>query len=152
MAKQRPGRPLEGKVNVVGVRPRVSLTDRDGAVADLSITLTGGSGRAPVPVTFSVGLNVPLSGRARLIDDATQRVVAESTRSGSAHVFRNVPVVSPGSGRTRRFRITNVRANAAGLAASQRLIPTQILAFVSVSAPFRIPLSGAQQNVAAMRR
>jgi hypothetical protein len=64
--------------------------------------------------TVSVGLNVPLSGRARLTDDASGAVVAESTRSGGTHVFKNVPVVPPGS-RTRIFRITNVRANASGL-------------------------------------
>ena len=114
MAKQSVSRPLEGKVSIVGVRPRVSLADRDAPVADVSITLTGGSGRTPVPITFSVGLNVPLSGRARLTDDATGAVVAESTRSGGTHVFKNVPVVPPGS-RTRIFRITNVRANASGL-------------------------------------
>lgn len=151
MAKQSPSRPLQGKVGIVGVRPRVSLTERNAPVADVSIALTGGSGRTPVPVTFSVGLNVPASGRARLTDEVTGTVVAESTRSGGAHVFRNVPVVPPGS-RTRVFRITNLRANAAGLGASQTLVPTQIVAFVSVSAPFRIPLSGSQQNVAALGR
>ena len=71
MAKQSPIRPLEGKVSIVGVRPRVSLTERNASVADVSIALTGGSGRTAVPVTFSVGLNVPVSGRARLTDEAT---------------------------------------------------------------------------------
>ena len=151
MAKQSPSRPLEGKVSIVGVRPRVSLTKRNAPVADVSIALTGGSGRTPVPITFSVGLNVPVSGRARLTDEATGTVVAESARSGGAHVFRNLPVVPPGS-RTRVFRITNIRANAAGLAASQTLIPTQIMAFVSAAAAFRIPLTGSQQNVAVLRR
>jgi hypothetical protein len=151
VAKQSLNRPLEGKVSIVGVRPRISLTERSAAVADLSVALTGGIGRASVPVTFTVGLNVPLSGRARLTDDAGN-LVAESTRSGSACVFKNVPVTPPGSGRTRRFRIINVRANANGLGASQTPLPTQVVAFVSASAPFRIPLSGSQQNVAALGR
>jgi hypothetical protein len=152
MAKQSPAGPLKGKVSVVGVRPRVSLADRAAPVAELSVALTGGGGRAPVPITFSVGLNVPVAGRAQLMDDARGTVLAESTRSGSIYVFRNVPVIPPGNGRTRTFRITNVRANANGLGASQTLIPTQIVAFVSLSGPFRIPLAGSQQNVAAMRR
>src|SRR5213592_1730995 len=119
-------RPLEGKVAIVGARPRVSLTDRAATVADLSITLTGGTGRTAIPITFSVSLNVPPSGRARLMDD-TGKVIAESTRSGSEMVFRDVAVVSPGS-RSRVFRITNIRANAAGLGGSAS--PSQIVAFV----------------------
>ena len=151
MAKQSPTRPLEGKVSIVVCARACRSPKRNASVADVSIALTGGSGRTAVPVTFSVGLNVPASGRARLTDEATGAVVAESTRSGGAHVLRNVPVVPPGS-RTRVFWITSVRANAAGLGPSQTLIPTQIVAFVSVSAPFRIPLTGSQQNVAALRR
>ena len=151
MAKQSLSRPLEGKVSIVGVRPRVSLTERAAPVADVSIALTGGSGRTPVPITFSVGLNVPVSGRAQLTDDATGTVVGESSRSGGAQVFRNVPVTPPGS-RTRVFRITNIRANAAVIGAASTLIPNQIVAFVSASAPFRVPLTGSQQSVAALRR
>ena len=152
MAKQLNARPLEGKVSVLGGRPTVSLADRAAAVADLSITLTGGSGRGAMPMTFSVGLNVPLAGRAQLIDDATQTVVAESRRAGNTLVWSNVPVIPPGTNRTRVFRITNLRGNASGLGASPPFIPSQIIAFVSVSAPFRVPLSSAQQNVAVIRR
>jgi hypothetical protein len=130
VAKQSNMRPLEGKVKVLGGRPTVSLTDRDAAVADLSIMLTGGSGRVSVPVTFSVGLNVPPAGRARLIDDATHTLVAESRRSGQTLVWSDVPVIPPGNNRTRVFRITNLRANANGLSVSPTLIPSQIVAFV----------------------
>jgi hypothetical protein len=96
MPRRSASRPLEGKVSIVGVRPQVSLTDRRAKVADLSITLTGGSGPTPVPITFSISLNVPLSGGAQLTDGAGT-VLAESTRSGSAQVFRDVPVIPPGS-------------------------------------------------------
>ena len=150
MAKQSPRGPLEGQVRIVGVSPQVSLTDRRAKVADLSITLTGGSGPTPVPITFSISLNVPLSGGAQLTD-AAGTVIAESTRSGSAQVFRDVPVVPPGS-RARVFRITNIRANASAIAAASFGGGTPIVVFVSVSGPLRIPLAGSQQNVGAIRR
>ena len=160
MAKQstitRASRPLEGSVRTVGVRPTLSLTERDVAVADLSISLTGGTGRTRTPMTFSVGLNAPLAARARaeLIEEATQSRIAVATRSGGAYVFKDVPVVPPGTGATRVFRITNVRANASQFARQARNIEDQIqvLAFVAVSAPLRIALAGAQQTVAVARR
>jgi hypothetical protein len=147
MAKQPSGGPLEGTVNVVGARTKVSVADRDAVVADLTITLTGGSGRTAVPITFAVGLNVPVSGRARLTDASTSRVLAESTRSGAGYLFKDVPVTPPGA-LARTFRITNLRANAAGIGASSGVGPSQIVAFVSASGPFRIPLARSQQNVA----
>ena len=112
MAKQstveRTSRPLEGSVRTVGVRPRLSLTERDVAVADLSISLTGGTGRARTPITFSVGLNAPLAARARveLIDEATQSRIAVATRSGGAYVFNDVPVVPPGTGQVVATRVS----------------------------------------------
>jgi len=65
----------------------------------------------------------------------------------NAIVWAGVPVVPPGSNRTRTFRITNLRANAAGLGASQTLIPTQIVAFVSVTPPGTLPIDNPQQVV-----
>jgi hypothetical protein len=65
----------------------------------------------------------------------------------NAIVWPGVPVVPPGTNRTRTFRITNVRANAAGLGASQTLIPTQIVAFVSVTPPGTLPIDNPQQVV-----
>jgi hypothetical protein len=65
----------------------------------------------------------------------------------NALVWPGVPVVPPGSNKTRVFRITNVRANAAGLGASQTLIPTQIVAFVSVTPPGTLPIDNPQQVV-----
>lgn len=152
MANQPTAAPLEGTVAVVGSRPKVSFASRDAAVADLSVTLTGGTGRAPVLLTISLGLNTPVTGRAQLTDAATNQVLAESTRSGSGYVFRNVPVTPPGA-RARRFRITNIRANASQLASGPAsTTPVQIVAFLSITGPFRIPLSGSQQNVAAIER
>jgi len=114
------------------------------------VTLTGGSGRAAVPLTIALSLNVPVSGRAQLTDDETNEVMSESTRSGSGYVFKDVLVTPPGV-RARRFRITNIRGNASTLA-SPVGTPAQIVAFVAISGPFRIPLAGSQQNVAAVER
>ena len=140
--------PLQGQVSVVGSRPRVTIGDRNAAVADLLVTITGGNGRTAVPVTFNVSLSVAVTGRARLTDESTG-AVTESSRSGSAYVFKDIPV-APARGRAaRRFRITNVRANATGLPLPSA-VPGQIVAFVALSAPFRLAVSGSQQNVATV--
>jgi len=76
-----------------------------------------------------------------------QRVQEGVGARENALVWAGVPVVPPGSNRTRTFRITNVRANAAGLGASQTLIPTQIVAFVSVTPPGTLPIDNPQQVV-----
>jgi len=60
--------------------------------------------------------------------------------------WQGVPVTPPGSN-TRTFRITNVRANAAGLGASQTLIPTQIVAYISVFPQGTLPIDNPQQTV-----
>jgi hypothetical protein len=62
-------------------------------------------------------------------------------------VWAGIPVIPPGSNRTRTFRITNVRANANGLGASQTLIPTQILAYISVFPQGTLPIDNPQQTV-----
>jgi hypothetical protein len=46
------------------------------------------------------------------------------------------------------FRFTNIRANAAGLGTSNTLIPTQIVAFISVSASQSLAINNPQQTVA----
>ena len=105
MPRRSASRPLEGKVSIVGVRPQVSLTDRRAKVADLSITLSGGSGSTPVPITFSISLNVPVSGGAQLTDGAGT-VLAESTRSATADQW----IFGLGSGavRSRRLAIASL--------------------------------------------
>jgi hypothetical protein len=127
----------------------VSIAARNAAVADLLVTLTGGNSREAVPMSFSVSLNAPLARtRARLIDEGTRKVVGQSTRRENTLTWSNIPVLPPGPNR-RIFRITNVRANASGIGVSTTPVP--IVATVSVSAAFRIPLTGATQNVAVAR-
>jgi hypothetical protein len=75
------------------------------------------------------------------------RVQEGTAARENAIVWAGIPVVPPGSNQTRTFRFTNVRANAAGLGASQTLIPTQIVAFVSVFPPGTLPIDNPQQVV-----
>ena len=124
------------------------------------LNAAGGDGHAHAVLRSRAG--VKLVGRVRLQPGERRRDVPErffqpfSMRRGSqegtgarenALVWAGVPVVPPGSNRTRVFRITNVRANAAGLGASQTLIPTQIVAFVSVTPPGTLPIDNPQQVV-----
>lgn len=74
-------------------------------------------------------------------------VGGQSVGNENLVVWQGVPVVPPGSNRQRIFRITNVRANANGLGASQTLIPTQILAFISVFPQGTLPIDNPQQTV-----
>jgi len=62
-------------------------------------------------------------------------------------VWAGVPITPPGTTGSRTIRITNVRANAAGLGASQTLIPTQIVAYISVFPQGTLPIDNPQQTV-----
>jgi len=73
---------------------------------------------------------------------------AAATTTQSALVWAGVPIVPPGTNQTRTFRITNVRANAAGAGVSTSLVPTQIIAFLSISASQSLALNNPQQAVA----
>jgi len=76
-----------------------------------------------------------------------QTIGGQSVGNENLLVWAGIPVVPPGSNRQRVFRITNVRANANGLGASQTLIPTQILAFISVFPSGSLPIDNPQQTV-----
>jgi len=75
--------------------------------------------------------------------------VANTTSQPNAVVWPGIPVVPPGTnGGTRTIRFTNIRANAAGLGTSNTLIPTQIVAFISVSGSQSFAINNPQQTVA----
>jgi hypothetical protein len=76
-----------------------------------------------------------------------QTIGGQSVGNENLLVWAGIPVVPPGSNRVRTFRITNVRANANGLGASQTLIPTQILAYISVFPQGTLPIDNPQQTV-----
>jgi len=120
-------------------------------------TAVGGATGTPTPFCVSPG---PTSNTATGV--ACNAPSAGATyQTGSYTVFRGtrqvgnpenivtwqgVPVTPPGSN-TRTFRITNIRANAAGLGASQTLIPTQIVAYISVFPQGTLPIDNPQQTV-----
>jgi len=68
--------------------------------------------------------------------------------ANAALVWAGIPFLPPGSNSTRTIRITNVRANAAGVPASTSLVPTQIFGFLSISASTSLALNNPQQAVA----
>jgi hypothetical protein len=77
-----------------------------------------------------------------------QPAAAANSTPNAAVVWAGVPIVPPGTNNTRTIRITNVRANAAGVPASTSLVPTQIFAFISISASQSLALNNPQQAVA----
>jgi hypothetical protein len=66
--------------------------------------------------------------------------------------FFGVPIDPPGTQTTRIIRITNLRGNANQLGVSSTLVPTQIVANISVSPPNLLPLNNPQQTVAFVAR
>jgi len=77
-----------------------------------------------------------------------QPATAANGTANAALVWAGVPIVPPGTNSTRVIRITNVRGNAAGVPASTSLVPTQIFAFLSISASQSLALNNPQQAVA----
>jgi len=66
--------------------------------------------------------------------------------------FFGVPIDPPGTSGHRIIRITNVRGNANQLGVSSTLVPTQIVANISVNPPNLLPLNNPQQTVAFVAR
>jgi hypothetical protein len=85
--------------------------------------------------------------RAGRSNQPNTTIGGQSVGNENVLVWAGIPVLPPGSNRTRTFRITNVRANANGLGASQTLIPTQILAYISVFPQGTLPIDNPQQTV-----
>jgi len=121
-------------------------------------TAIGGGTGTPTPFCVSPG---PTSNPISTLTTCNPANAGATYQTGTYTVFRGtrqvgnpenivtwqgVPVTPPGSN-TRTFRITNVRANAAGLGASQTLIPTQIVAYISVFPQGTLPIDNPQQTV-----
>jgi hypothetical protein len=100
-------------------------------------------------VDRGVACNTPAAALNQTYQSDTYTVfrAARAQQGENILVWAGVPVTPPGSNRTRTFRITNVRANASGLGASQTLIPTQILAYISVFPSGTLPIDNPQQTV-----
>lgn len=128
-------------------------------------TAIGGGTGTPTPFCISPGpasnsfSSVP--GAAGAPPACNPATAGATYQTGSYTVFRGtrqvgnpenivtwqgIPVTPPGTN-IRTFRITNIRANAAGLGASQTLIPTQIVAYLSVFPQGTLPIDNPQQVV-----
>jgi hypothetical protein len=142
---------LTGTVTTIGPRPKITVGQPAGAVADVGIKVTGGIPGTRVAVTFTVTLNIKLAttGTATLIDETGSARAVSAIKAGASYIFENVRFPAPGSA-ARTIRITNVRANATGLGASSAMIPAQIIAMVSMSSSSPIRLTGGQQTVATL--
>jgi hypothetical protein len=113
----------------------------------------GGQGN----VAAAPACNLPVAGqtyqqgtytvfRAGRSNQPNQTIGGQSVGNENVLVWAGIPVTPPGSN-TRTFRITNVRANANGLGSSNTLIPTQILAYISVFPQGTLPIDNPQQTV-----
>ncbi len=67
-------------------------------------------------------------------------------------VWLGVPIDAPGTVSGRTIRITDVRANACQLGLSSTLIPTQIVAFISVNGSANLQVNNPQQTVAFIQQ
>ncbi len=63
-------------------------------------------------------------------------------------VWLGVPIDPPGTATSRIIRITNVRANANNLGVSSTLVPSQIVANISVNGSTALPINNPQQTLA----
>ena len=99
-------------------------------------------------MTLLVTLNLtPGLAPAQLIDEAQPAVATLATIAGNAYTFENVKFPAPGAAATRRFHITNIRANANSLGRpSGGGSPVQGTVSIRSSTPIR--LSNAEQTVA----
>jgi hypothetical protein len=91
----------------------------------------------------------PLTGNGTGVETYTTANVFQARYTGVNQVtFFGVPIDPPGMTGTRIIRITNLRGNANQLGVSNTLVPTQIVANISVSPPNLLPLNNPQQTVA----
>ena len=66
--------------------------------------------------------------------------------------WNGVPIDPPGTVGTRVIRITNLRANASQLGVSSTLVPSQIVAFVSITSTQPLALANPQQIIGFVTR
>jgi len=101
----------------------------------------------------TVGCNPAAAGATYQTGTYTAFRGVRAQQGQNAIVWPGIPVTPPGTvNATRIFRFTNIRANAAGLGTSSTLIPTQIVAFVSISSSQSLAVNNAQPTVAYIQR
>lgn len=158
------GQPLTCITNT-GVPPLLRSEGFAELTGDLLIVCKGGQSGQTSTVNVQIFLNTPITSRLvggqsealLLVDElgfnaGPEQVTPAVYRAVQAQgenslVWPGVRVTAPGPAGQRIIRITNVRANAAAVGTSTSLIPTQIVAFLSVSPSNSLPLSSPQQVV-----
>lgn len=101
--------------------------------------------------TTSINYNIPTAASNNPAGLATPNIVRNiyasrylnPTVNPNVVSFTGVPIDPPGSS-TRTIRITNLRANASQLGASSSLIPSQVVAFISISGGAGLPVQNNQ--------
>jgi hypothetical protein len=94
-------------------------------------------------VRAAVGINGPYNGTT-----GHYNIFQGLQNGANSVVWLGVPIDAPGTTGTRVIRITNIRANACQLGVSSTLIPTQIVAFISVNGSQQVTINNPQQTVA----
>ena len=148
-----------------GVAPLLRAEGLTELTGDLLLICTGGGAGQTSAVNVQVFLNTPIT--SRLVDGKSEALLivdelgfnapsgattpavyrAVPAQVENAIVWTNVQITAPGPSGKRVLRITNVRANAASLGTSTSLVPTQVIAFLSISPSNSLPLSSPQQVV-----
>ena len=78
--------------------------------------------------------------------------IAQNSGQANAVSFLGVPLDPPGTGTTRTFRITNVRADAEALGISSTFVQSQIQMNVGITATTSLSINNPQQIVAIVQR
>jgi hypothetical protein len=139
---------LTATVQTIGTPPRLSSKLRDAAVTDLEVAFTGGTRGSPVDLTLVVTLSTGVSAisPAQLVDEAQASSISLATTTKNGYVFEHVQFPAPGAAAVRRFRITNVRANAS-IVLSGGSSGTRLSASVAIMSSTPIRLLQAEQIV-----
>jgi hypothetical protein len=80
------------------------------------------------------------------------QAMSAGTGAPNTLVWPGVPIDAPGTTGTRVIRISNIRANAAQLGVSSTLLPSQVVAFVSVPSTAAVALANPQQTIGLVTR
>jgi hypothetical protein len=122
---------------------------RDGAVGQANIATSTTVQR----VTFPAGSTIP-GGVVLGAAGGPSAFVGRWGGTGAPNTVSwiGVPLDPPGAIGTRVIRLTNIRANASQLGVSSTLVPSQVVAFVSITSVLPIALGNPQQIIAMVTR
>jgi len=130
-----PGTPFgQGPTNTFCVSPGTASNSGNGVPGIAT-------GTAPACNVYTAG-SIAQSGTYNVF-----RGVRPNVSSETSIVWPGVPIVPPGSNRTRTFRFVNLRGNASAIGATSSGLPNQIIAFISVNPQGSIAIDNPQQTV-----